>query len=131
MGLIELIKKNYSQAVIFFEKAEALLYQEHSFGPFDCDQALFTWFRAQAYFQAGILDKAKQEFEILQSFATGRLYYGDVYIKSFYMIGRIAEHQGNMAEAIEQYKKFLDFWKDADPGIAEVEEARRRLVALQ
>jgi hypothetical protein len=28
------------------------------------------------------------------------------------------------AKAIEHYEKFLSLWKDADPGIAEVEEAR-------
>jgi hypothetical protein len=38
------------------------------------------------------------------------------------------DNEGNTAKAIEHYEKFLSLWKDADPGIAAVEDARRRLV---
>ena len=31
------------------------------------------------------------------------------------------------AKAIEHYEKFLDLWNVADPGIVEVENARKRL----
>jgi hypothetical protein len=34
-------------------------------------------------------------------------------------------------KAMEHYEKFLDLWKDADPRIAEVEDARKRLVGLK
>ncbi len=38
---------------------------------------------------------------------------------------------GWKAKAIEHYEKFLTLWKGADPGIAEVEDARERLVELE
>jgi hypothetical protein len=38
---------------------------------------------------------------------------------------------GWKAKAIEYYEKFLDLWKDADLGIAKVEDVRMRLAGLQ
>ena len=47
------------------------------------------------------------------------------------MLGKICEQKEWKGKAIEQYEKFLDLWKDADPGIPEVEDARKRLAGLQ
>jgi hypothetical protein len=46
-------------------------------------------------------------------------------------IGKIYEQQGDTAKTIEHYEKFLDLWKDADPGIADVEDARERLAGVK
>jgi hypothetical protein len=35
------------------------------------------------------------------------------------------------ARAIERYEKFLDLWKDADPDIAEVKDAKKKLAGLK
>jgi len=34
-------------------------------------------------------------------------------------------------KAIEYYEKFLKLWKDADPGIAEVTDAKKKLTTLK
>jgi tetratricopeptide (TPR) repeat protein len=48
-----------------------------------------------------------------------------------YYVGKVYEGQGDAAKAIEHYENFLSLWKDADPGIAEVEDARERLAGLK
>jgi hypothetical protein len=46
-------------------------------------------------------------------------------------VGKIYELKGDAAKAIEHYEKFLNLWKDADAGIAEVDDARKRLAGLK
>jgi hypothetical protein len=47
------------------------------------------------------------------------------------MLGKIFQEKGMKEKTIEHYEKFLALWKDADPGIQEVSEAKRQLAALQ
>jgi len=95
------------------------------------NQTLFIEPLALAYYESGDLENARDRFEMILKLTTGRLYYGDIYAKSFYMLGKIHEQQGDTAKAIEHYVKFLDLWKDADPGIAEVDDAKARLAGLK
>jgi tetratricopeptide (TPR) repeat protein/tRNA A-37 threonylcarbamoyl transferase component Bud32 len=125
-GKIEFEKKNYSEAIVNFNRAISLLF----YGPLT-KRADFIDSLALAYYESGDLDKALREYERITTLTTGRLGNGDIYTKSFYMLGKIYEQQGNTAFAIEYYEKFLDLWKDADPGIAEVDDARERLAGLK
>ena len=46
------------------------------------------------------------------------------------MLGKIYQEQGKKNKAMENYEKFLDLWKEADPGIPEVENAKKELAEL-
>jgi len=52
-------------------------------------------------------------------------------VKAHYMLGLAYEKSGWNKKAIEQYEEFLEIWKDADPGIPEVEDAKERLEKLK
>ncbi len=48
-----------------------------------------------------------------------------------FRLAKLCEQTEKKAKAIEHYEKFLDLWKDADPEIAEVDDARERLTGLR
>jgi tetratricopeptide (TPR) repeat protein len=126
-GLIELEKSSYPNALESLKKACSLLPFESDFTD---DHALFIYPLAQAYYRAEDLEKAEVEYEKITMLTTGRIGYGDLYAKSFYWLGKIAEERKDKQRAAENYGKFLDLWKDADPGQPEVEDAKARLAAL-
>ena len=128
MGRIERKRGNYSSAIEYLKKGVALFPAEADIGTHSSTS--FNWL-AEAYYMAGDWESAKEEYEKILSFTYESFYWGDIYAKSFYMLGKIYEQQGDTANAIEHYEKFLDLWKDADPGITEVEEARKRLAELK
>jgi tetratricopeptide (TPR) repeat protein len=130
LGMLELKKEKPSKAIFHFKKALALMpfqYQPR----YGDNHAMFMGPLAFSYYKAGDLERAQEMYEKIVALTSGRLHYGDVYAKAFYMLGRIYEQKGWEGKAIENYEKFLDLWKDADPGIAEVEDAKLRLARLK
>jgi tetratricopeptide (TPR) repeat protein len=76
------------------------------------------------------LEKAKIEYEKSIALTEARFWLSDIYAKSYYMLGKIHEQQGKKTKAREYYEKFLELWKNADPGLPEVDDARARLSSL-
>jgi tetratricopeptide (TPR) repeat protein/predicted Ser/Thr protein kinase len=86
---------------------------------------------AEAYLKAGKLGEAVAMFEKgLLRYDEGRTSWVPPCVKGHYTLATAYEKSGWTAKAVEQYREFLEIWKDADPGIPEVEDARRRLAAL-
>jgi serine/threonine protein kinase/Flp pilus assembly protein TadD len=121
-GMIALENGDYDSAVESIEKALSL---DPNYYKSNMDLL------AMAYYRSGNLDKAITEYEKITNCPSGIRTYADVYVKSFYMLGKIYEKQGDTTEAVEHYEKFLDLWKDSDPGFPEVEDARTRLAELK
>ena len=82
---------------------------------------------ARACTVSGDLAKARETYEKITALTTGRQAFGATYARSFYHLGLIAERQGDKARAREQFRKFLEIWKDADKGLPEVADAKKRL----
>jgi tetratricopeptide (TPR) repeat protein len=91
-------KGNSFKAIKNFNQAASLLPCQSGFWD---EQAVFFEPLAQAYYKAGDLKKAQEEYERITALTTGRLDFGDIYVKSFYMLGKIAERQGEKARARE------------------------------
>ena len=122
-GIVELAKGNAQAAATYLEKAA----QEAPHPPF-----LTRVFLSRADLELGRLGEAVAELEsALSRFDADRAIYPIWAVKAHYLLGLAYQKSGWSKRAIEQYEEFLEIWKDADPGIPEVEDAKGRLRKLR
>jgi tetratricopeptide (TPR) repeat protein len=124
-GMIELEKKNVDKAVEWIQKARSLLDSN------DDSNMLYTHSLGKAFYLSGDLEKAAHEFENAAALNTGKLSFGDVYVRSYFMLGQVYQDMGQNDKAIKNYQKFLNLWKDAGPDVTEIKKARTQLQKLQ
>jgi tetratricopeptide (TPR) repeat protein len=128
LGNIELEKQNYYEAITYLKRAFSLLPFQYS--QLD-DHAMFLYPLAAAYNKAGDLEKAQDQFKNITLLTTGRLFYGDIFAKSLYMLGKICQEKGQEEEAITHYARFIQLWENADPEIPELKDAKEHLNNLR
>jgi serine/threonine protein kinase/Flp pilus assembly protein TadD len=121
VGCIEFARGNFEESLTNFRKA-AQVYQP-------------LWQRyplARVYLETGRLGEAVAEFEkAVSRYDESRAWNAIWAVKAHYFLGLAYEKSGWNKKAIEQYEEFLEIWKDADPGIPEVEDAKERLEKLK
>jgi len=94
------------------------------------DQAFYLNSIAFAYMRTGDLENAKMNYERIISLTYGKLQFGDIYTKSFYELGKIYQNQGLNDRAIEYYTKFINYLKNSDVGLEEINDAKTQLSNL-
>jgi tetratricopeptide (TPR) repeat protein len=85
----------------------------------------------RAYVRMGDIDGAIAEYERLVTFDPENLNRQLIHPKYHYRLAKLYEQKGWQGKAIEHYEKFLDLWKDADAGIDDVIDAKKRLADLK
>ena len=87
---------------------------------------------AESYMKVGRLSDAVSELEqALLSYDDNRVVTPTYSVRAHYLAGVAYEESGWDDKAAEQYERFLEIWKGADPGIAEIEAARKRVAKLK
>jgi tetratricopeptide (TPR) repeat protein len=121
LGFIEWSKGNTQEGLVQFEKMA------------QATTDFFAHFTlAEAYLESDRLGEAVAEFEkVLSRYDNNRALCAIRAVKAHYLLGLAYEKSGWNKKAIDKYVEFLDIWRDADPGIPEVEDAKRRLAELK
>jgi tetratricopeptide (TPR) repeat protein len=118
-GEVELAEKNYDEAINSFSMAARL-------GAAEIEENL-----AYAFFQKGDWDKAIEKY--LEFLKVEPLGYEpqESWILAHFHLGKLYEQKGQPEDAVKYYQRFLEIWKDADPDLPVLTEAKKCLARLK
>jgi tetratricopeptide (TPR) repeat protein len=85
---------------------------------------------ARAYWKKGDLEAAAAEYRKLTTIDPSNQVRWMISPLYHYRLGCVLEEKGDKAGAAVEYKKFLEYWKDADATHSELADAQKRLAAL-
>jgi eukaryotic-like serine/threonine-protein kinase len=86
---------------------------------------------ARACWKKGDLDRAAAEYRKLMTIDPANQVRCLIHPLYHYRLGCVLEEKGDKEQARVEFRKFLDYWKDADPSHPELADARKRLGALR
>lgn len=120
-GSIALFTTDYSKAVEYLARADSV------FNTISGNYEL-----AEAYLESRNHQQAikmlEQELRIFDQY---RAINGPEFVRGYYLLGRAYDEIGEKDKARAALETFLTIWKDADPGIKEVDDAKARLTRLK
>ncbi|MCK4818356.1 tetratricopeptide repeat protein, partial [bacterium] len=121
IGCIEFYRGDFEKSVVNLEKAAK-----------DVQYLHVNYMLGRAYLRSGRLGESVNQFEkTINRYDASGISVVTMAVKIHYYLGQAYEASGWNDKAIEQYETFLNIWKDADPGIEEVEDTKSRLARLK
>ena len=121
-GIAALGEEDFTGAISELEAAEVMV-PEHV--GFDNGITNIRYALAEAYMGAGDAEKAAEQLQKIIDAGMRRVFRPEIYVRSYYLLGQIALERGDLEEARQYYKRFLDHWADGDMDRDRVSQAKR------
>ena len=101
-------------------------------------EKILYYILANCFYENNQLEKAEKYLRRLQDLLiphtmsdSGPDLRSRILPRSFYLMGKIYEKKGDPQGAIKHYEEFLDIWKDADPDLLHLMDAKARYARLK
>lgn len=122
-GIIRFMMGQHEEALNLFQASEVKMGQP---------RLGYRYYISRVYLELGNPEEAVAHLEAMFKRYNNQWPVSPTIVaKGRYYLGVAYEQSGWNKKAIIEYQKFLELWKDADPGLIEVDDAKKRLAALQ